>query len=497
MNHAIILPILLPLFSGSVLLMAHRMPAALKRSLALLSTWALIPLALYLLCLANQGTLLGYQLGNWQAPFGIALLLDRLSALMLLLTAVLASAAVLYSCTGEDTEDSHFHGLWQFQLLGINGAFLTADLFNLFVFFEILLIASYALLVRGNRATRIKVGSPYVILNLLGSSLFLLGVGTLYGLLGSLNMADLATQISQANPADAPLLAAAGYLLLVVFALKAAVLPLGFWLPHTYAAASAPVAALFAIMSKVGLYAILRVLGLLYGAQAGVLAGFSQELLWWLAVGTLGFAVFGALSAKSLGVLVGYLVLVSVGTLLAGLSLGSASSIAGSLYYLVHSTLIAAALFLLSDLVAQQRADTGAALRTGPMLSQPLLLGGLFFVAAVSVAGLPPFSGFIGKVMLLQAFNESGRAGLMWPLLLIGGLALIIALSRAGSTLFWRMGDAPLRVRARVQPLLATSMLLLASVVLVLMAAPVLSYVEATAQQLLDTPAYMLLGGVR
>ena len=219
MNHALILPLLVPLFVGALLLLCHRMGKPAKRILSLAATWALVPIAIWLLLLADDGQLRVYALGNWQAPFGIILMLDR-SALMLLVTAVLAGFAVLYACRGDDERGPNFHALYQFQLLGINGAFLTGDLFNLFVFFEILLISSYALLLHGHGQRRVRSGMHYVVLNLLGSSLFLIGVSMLYGLLGTLNMADLAGRVSAVDPADAPLLAAAGYLLLVVFALK-------------------------------------------------------------------------------------------------------------------------------------------------------------------------------------------------------------------------------------------------------------------------------------
>jgi multicomponent K+:H+ antiporter subunit D len=239
MNHALILPILLPMLAGALLLVGHNLSKPLKRALSLTATWALVPLGLYLVLLADDGQLRAYALGNWQAPFGIMLLLDRLSALMLLLTAVLAGFAVLYACRGDDARGQNFHALFQFQLLGINGAFLTADLFNLFVFFEILLISSYSLLVHGNGKDQIRSGVHYVVLNLLGSSFFLIGVSMLYGLTGTLNMPDLAQKVADADPELAPLLSAAAYLLLVVFALKAAVLPLYFWLPRAYASAPA------------------------------------------------------------------------------------------------------------------------------------------------------------------------------------------------------------------------------------------------------------------
>ncbi|WXL24145.1 monovalent cation/H+ antiporter subunit D [Ectopseudomonas mendocina] len=494
MNHLLILPVLIPLFMGAILLIAHRMGKPAKRVLSLLATFALIPVAACLLLQAGDDQLRVYALGNWQPPFGIILLLDRLSALMLLLTSVLASLSLIYASRGDDERGPNFHSLFQFQLLGINGAFLTGDLFNLFVFFEILLISSYVLLVHGNTGERVKAGMHYVVLNLLGSSFFLIGVGMLYGLTGTLNMADLAIKVGQADADTAPLIAAAAYFLLVVFALKAAILPLYFWLPRAYSAACAPVAALFAIMTKVGLYAIIRVFTLIFGGAANELAYLTHDLLWWLAGLTIVAGVFGALAARQLQVLLAYLVVVSVGTLLAGYALGNAESLAAALYYLVHSTLVAGGLFLLADLISRQRGDAQGALLQQAAVQQPLLLGGLFFIGCISVAGLPPFSGFLGKVMLLRAVLDEGQAQLLWPILLVGGFGLIIALSRAGSALFWAGQQAP-AVTQKADPvrLLATVGLLSGSVVLVIAAQPISAYMQATAEQLMNLQPYLAI----
>ncbi|HCG38853.1 MAG TPA: monovalent cation/H+ antiporter subunit D [Pseudomonas sp.] len=497
MNHALILPLLLPLFMGALLLFAHRANKSTKRVLSLAATWTLVPIAIWLVLLADDGQLRIYALGSWQPPFGIILMLDRLSALMLLVTAVLAGFAALYACRGDDERGPNFHALYQFQLLGINGAFLTGDLFNLFVFFEILLISSYALLLHGHGQRRVRSGMHYVVLNLLGSSLFLIGVSMLYGLLGTLNMVDMAARVSAADPADAPLLAAAGYLLLVVFALKGAILPLYFWLPRAYASATAPVAALFAIMTKVGLYAIIRVFTLVFGSEAGELSGMVDVWLWPLALLTLGAAVIGALAARSLQVLLAYLVVVSVGTLLAGIALGSEAGLAAALYYLVHSTLVAGGLFLLADLIARQRGDLGTDLISAPALRQPLLLGTLFFMGAISVAGLPPFSGFLGKVMLLRAIELGADAIALWAVVLVGGLGMLISLSRAGSLVFWRPSAEAVGQPADAIRVLATVGLLLGSVMLVVAAGPLQAFVQATAAQLLDVGPYLqiLQGG--
>ncbi|WP_217476755.1 monovalent cation/H+ antiporter subunit D [Stutzerimonas stutzeri] len=492
MSHALILPLLLPLFMGCVLLLAHRQAMRVKRGLSLVATWLLVPLTFLLLMQADSGALSVYRLGDWQPPFGIMLMLDRLSALMLVVTALLASFAVVYAARGDDERGPNFHALFQFQLAGINGAFLTGDLFNLFVFFEILLIASYALLLHGHGAKRVRAGVHYVVLNLLGSSLFLIGVSMLYGLTGTLNMADLAVRVSAADPADAPLLAAAGFLLLVVFALKAAILPLYFWLPRAYASATAPVAALFAIMTKIGLYAIIRVFVLVFGSQAGVLSNMALDWLWPLAMLTLAGGVLGALAARNLQILLSYLVVVSVGTLLAGVALGTEAGLAAALYYLLHSTLVSGGLFLLADVIARQRGDTASELISAPALKQPLLLGALFFAGAISIAGLPPFSGFLGKVMLLRAVPPNIDAAVFWPVLLVSGLGMLIALGRAGSMIFWRPSEAVSVGRAADSVrLIAAFGLLLGSVVLVVAAQPIQAYVQASAAQLFDLEPYL------
>ena len=465
MSHWPILPILLPLFAGALLLIlpSHE---RLKRTLSLLATLALLPLSLYLLQLADDGQLRVYALGEWQPPFGIVLLLDRLSALLLLATAVLASAALLYALRGDDRLGPRFHALFQFQLLGINGAFLTGDLFNLFVFFEILLIASYALLLHGQGAQRVRAGLHYVVLNLTGSALFLIALGMVYGASGTLNMADLSLRVAQASGDQVPLLAAAGLLLLLVFALKAALLPLYFWLPRAYASASAPVAALFAIMTKVGIYAILRLATLMFGAGAGELAHLTQAWLWPLALATVALGAVGVLAA---------------------VASGTPQAHAAGLYYLLHSTWVAGGLFLLADLITRQRGDKGGALVQGPALQNPALLGGLFFFGAVAVIGLPPLSGFLGKLLLLQAQPSLA----LWAVLLLGGFAVLVALSRAGSTLFWRVGLSSLDSAELDRGRLAACLLLLAcALLLVLLAAPLLDYAQAAAAQLHDLPLY-------
>ncbi|MCH2242646.1 MAG: monovalent cation/H+ antiporter subunit D, partial [Aquabacterium sp.] len=343
--HLIVLPIVLPLLAGAALLLVERHRPGWTPPLSLAATLGQALTALLLCGQASGGQVQAYLLGNWVAPFGIALALDRLAALMLVLTAIVAVAALLQARGRHEQRGAHFHALFQFQLMGLNGAFLTADLFNLFVFFEVLLAASYGLLLHGGGARRLRAAMHYVVFNLAASALFLIAVSLLYGLAGTLNMADLARKLPLLSGTPAVLAQSAMLLLVVVFAVKAALLPLYFWLPQTYAAATAPVAALFAIMTKVGVYAILRVTTLLAAGTGW--AAMVQGPVTVLALATLLLAAAGALAAQTLRTLIAHLLIASVGTLLLGVGLGTPQALAAALFYLLNTTLAAAAWFLL------------------------------------------------------------------------------------------------------------------------------------------------------
>lgn len=485
MSHLIMLPVLLPLFAGLLLLLEVRQRLWLRRLTGLIASALLVPVALLLWQQAADGSITVYRLGNWQPPFGIVLVLDQLAALMLLVTALLALPVYLHACRGDDQPGANFHSLFQFQLLGINGAFLTGDLFNLFVFFEVLLIASYALLMHGQGARRAKAGLHYVILNLAGSSLFLFGLGLLYAATGTLNMADVARVISAGDLVSPLLLQVSAALLLLVFALKAALLPLSFWLPGAYSAASAPVAALFAIMTKVGLYAIWRMWPLLYGLPGSPLEGMATPWLWWLALATIGFAALGALSAQRLAGLASWLVLVSVGSLMAALTVATPAAWAAGFYYLIHSTFAAAALFLLVGLISARRGVLADQIEEGSALAP--LLGLLFVVMAVMLIGLPPLSGFVGKLLLLQALPAAS----FWVVLLLASLLLLIAFSRAGSTVFWRHPPDSQAVPVTLADVVPLALLLLLCLVMVVLAAPLLDIAAGVAAQLGDAQGYV------
>ena len=496
MNHWIILPVVLPSIMAPFIVLAARHDIVLQRVFGIASCAIVAAVAIGLFLLAGDGVIRPYELGDWPAPFGIVLVLDRLSALMVLLCAILALVVVLYAAQGWDERGRHFHALFQFQLMGLNGAFLTGDVFNLFVFFEVLLIASYGLMLHGAGARRITEGLKYVAINLAGSTLFLFAVGLLYGLTGTLNMADLAQRVPQVPDSELGLVRLAGTLLLIVFAIKGALVPLHLWLPGTYAAAAPPVAALFAIMTKVGAYAILRVYVLIFGGAAGGAAWLAAPWVLPAAAATLALGMIGVLASRTLTTLAVYALIGSVGMLLLAVGLFDEHGTAAALYYLAHSTLAGAALFLLADLVARRRGGVGDRLVPAPRFAQLDLLAGLFFLAAIAAVGLPPISGFVGKLLILEALGGHPRWPWLWGLVLGGSLIAMIGFSRAGSVVFWRPLADPHppesdRPRHDTVGLCATTALVAAPVLLALFAGPAMRVMDATARQLYTPARYI------
>src|SRR5689334_13301736 len=306
-DHLMIVPVVLPLFAAAAMLLIDERHHRIKATINVTTIVALAGVSVALLRLADlrptdaASVQVGvYRLGDWPAPFGIVLVLDRLSALMLVLTSLLALATAIFSLARWHRAGVHFHSLFQIQLMGINGAFLTGDLFNLFVFFEVLLAASYGLVLHGSGVARVKAGLQYIAINLGASLLFLIGVSLIYGVTGTLNMADLAARIPHVRAEDRMLLEAGASLLGVVFPVKAGIWPLSFWLPTTYSAAAAPVAAIFAIMSKVGVYVILRLWLLLFGEASGASAGFGSAWLLFSGMATLVFGAIGVLASQNM-----------------------------------------------------------------------------------------------------------------------------------------------------------------------------------------------------
>lgn len=517
-QHLIIAPILVPLVTGALLLLIDERRRLQKAMIGVASTIILFAVAVALFRFADsidgpeaarQGV---YLLGNWAAPFGIVLVVDRLSALMLVLTATLALPSLIFALARWHTAGAHFHSLFQFLLMGLNGAFLTGDLFNLFVFFEVLLAASYGLLLHGSGLLRVKAGLHYIAINLAAALLFLIGVSMIYGVTGTLNMADLAVRVASVEPQKRMLLEAGAGILGIAFLIKAGMWPLNFWLPPAYTAAAAPVAGIFAILTKVGVYVVLRLSLLVFGEGTSSSSGFGLQVLLFGGMATITFGAIGVLASQALGRLAGFSVLVSSGTLLTAIGLGSGAITTGALFYLASSTLTISAFFMLIELVERGQ-DAGASMLAvtmevygdadedepeegGEGVALPgtmAVLGICFAACGILLAGLPPLSGFVAKFAMLSAMLEpagSGSAALvpavMWLvvfLIILSGLSALIAMTRSGIRTFWASmeGTKPRVLVLEVAPVL---LLLLATLLLTVQAGPAMRYMDATARAL-------------
>jgi len=441
-DHLLVAPVVLPAVTAPVAMMLMRRHRPLALAVSLGGGMAMLVASIALFVMAQDDAIRSYALGAWPAPFGIVLMLDRLAATMLVLAAVLGIVVLVHAVvTGADQRGWHFHPLFHFQLMGLNGAFLTGDLFNLFVFFEVLLIASYGLMLHGQGALRLKAGVAYVVVNIVGSALFLIALGLLYGLTGTLNMADLAVKVAALGAGDQGLLRVAGLLLLTVFALKAAVVPIHLWLPRTYAATMPVVAALFAIMTKVGVYAMIRTVPLIFGAKAGAAAWVPAPYLLPAAMlgAILGFV--GVLVARGMREQAAFAVLASTGTLLMAVSFWQEATLAAALYYLVQATLAGAALFLVADVTMRRRGQYADAIVPSPRFVGQDGAGLLYLIAAIAAVGLPPLAGFVGKLLILDASFALPGWQAVWTTILVTTLVGVIGFSRGGSTLFWK--EAP------------------------------------------------------
>ena len=509
-QHTPIFSILIPAFTAFILVLlgnpgsgslAYDWRQPWRRGISYVSSFLGLSTAIIYLVFASSGQITTYNLSEWSAPFGIVLVLDRLSAFMLVLTYALAVPVMWFASKEWDERGRYFHAMMHFLLMGLCGAFLTGDLFNLFVFFEILLMASYVLLLHGQGKARFQLGIHYVTINLFASALFLIGLGMIYGSIGSLNMADVARLIPYLEPDQHRLATAGGLLLFVVFGIKAAMLPLGFWLPKTYAVATTPVAAIFTIMTKVGIYSILRVNGTVFDDAL------TKDILqnWLLPIGMITslYGVIGAIGAERLRRFVGFMILSSIGTILIAISLFNTLAWAAALYYLVHSTIIGAAFYILCGWITSQRGTFKDQLQIAPQMKQHKSISIVFFLIALMMAGLPPFSGFFGKVFILQATANSSYQIFIIIIVLLVSLLSIIAFTRAGFVLFWRATkpeDNPeteayksyqaLPSHAPKRNDKAIYILLAGLIVYVVCSNPVYQYVLDTSKQMQDNALY-------
>src|SRR5471030_3062487 len=534
MNQLIIAPILLPLLTAALMLMLGEKHRPLKARINLFSSMVGLGIAVLLLYWTQKGgpgSIGVYLPGNWQVPFGIVLVVDQLSAMMLVLTGIIGVSALLFAMARWDRAGTSFHALFQIQMMGLYGAFLTADLFNLFVFFEVLLSASYGLMLHGSGRSRVSAGLHYIAINLLASSLFLIGAALIYGVTGTLNMADLALKIPLVPEADRGLLHAGAAILAVAFLAKAGMWPLNFWLAPAYSSASAPVAAMFAIMTKVGVYTLLRLWTLLFSGQAGASALFGGDWLIYGGMVTIVCAGVAILAAQRLERMASLSILVSAGILLSAIGFAQPNLIGAALFYLVSSTLALSALFLLAELIERSRSANEMPLYDEELMPRPMeslqppkginlddeqkavvgqvipwtmaFLGLSFIACALLIIGMPPLSGFIGKLGLLHALLNplgignsgdvpiSNAAWGLLALLILSGLASLIAFSRLGIQRFWTPEERPSPLLRRLEcvPIIA---LLGLSIALTFNAEPLMRYTQAAATALNNPEQYVM-----
>ncbi len=528
--HLVALPIVVPLLAGAAMLLLTEARRAARISLALLSSVIQLAAGLVLVYLTSdaasfiwQNGIGVYSLGSWPAPFGIVLVADRLAAVMLTLQAVLGLAVLVYSIARWDRPGQPFHTLLQVLMMGVNGAFLTGDLFNLFVFVEILLAASYGLMLRGVGATRVGMGLHYLVVNIMASVLFLIGVAMIYGVTGTLNMADLARRFTTLAPHARTLFDAGAAILGIAFLIKAGTWPLNFWLPGTYSAAFAPVGAAFAMLTKVGVYAFLRVGTLMSEDDAA--ASMLGMMMFYFGLATLLAGTLGMLASHHLARLVSYSLVASTGVLLAALGMGLEPLTAPVLFYLIISALTTGTFFMVTGMTDRTRTVATAATPAEPPVPQSpfymafgvrepdpygtdeeigvaipraIVFLGLSFVSCVLlVTGLPPLPGFIAKFALLSTAIAAAPAADLdvaaWTFaaaVLLSGFAGVVALTRAGIRLFWTV-TARTTPRLRVLEAAPVAFLVALCIVLGIAASPIMAYLDHTASSLHEPQDYI------
>lgn len=488
MNNLIVLPILIPAFSGIVFILL-RNHIKLQRHLSLYVTAITAAASLMLVQAVSHNGIQVLGMGGWAAPYGIVLVADMFASILVLTTSIVSFACIWFAfrSIGSGCEAYFFYPLVQFLITGVNGSFLTGDIFNLFVFFEVMLIASYVLIVLGGTKPQLRESIKYLLVNVVSSSLFVTGVAFLYRLTGTLNMAHLSERVAEAGQTG--MLNVIAIFLLIVFSLKAALF-LYIWLPDSYSAPPAVVVALFsALLSKVGIYVIFRIFTLIFYHQPAI----THQLIGWMAGLTMVLGVIGALAYKDVKKILIYNIIVSVGFIVFGLAAATMSSLAGAVYYLAHDMIVKALLFLAGGAMIRMAGTSRLGAVGGFIQSHPLL-GWTFFAGAVSLAGIPPLSGFPGKLLITQGGLEDGRYVLA-GLGLLTSLLAFYSLIKVFMGVFWGEDKADTAVSDNRRPIrgfvLPCLFLLMFSILIGIGAEAMYPYVEKAAETLANPDLYI------
>lgn len=492
MNNLIVIPMMLPVLTG-IILFFFRPYIKLQRILSLSVIIINVFISIYLLQKIQLDGIIRLDFGGWKPPFGILFVADSFSVLLILASSIVAIACLIYSFSSvsAEFEKNFYYSFVLFLLAGVNGSFLTGDIFNLFVCFEIMLLASYVLIVFGGKKGQLRESMKYVIINVVSSWIFLVAIAYLYGTVGTLNMAHISERI--ADSGQTPILTVISVVLLTVFALKAGLF-LYFWLPGSYSVPVTPVAALFgALLTKVGIYAMFRIFTLVFYHEPQ----FTHTLIGILAGLTLIGGSIGAIAYKDLRMVAAYNVVIAVGFILVGLAVATPSAIEGSIFYLIHDIIIKALLFLLIGTMITVTGQTKMDEISGLIKNHPLL-GWLFFLTTLSLAGIPPLSGFIGKVLIGEGAVENGEYVLL-ALAFISSIFVLYSLIRVFLTSFW--GETIIskddEVPARKGWVVSTCILALGTIALGLGAESMSIYIQNAAETLFNPQIYIdaVLGG--
>lgn len=487
MNSLIVLPLLIPLFTA-IILVFFRKNIPVQRFISVLGSLLTVIAASFLLAMVYTDGIQTMNLSNWDAPFGITLVSDALSALLVLTTSLIGFVCVLYSfhSIGKEREEHYYYPATFFLLLGVNGAFTTGDIFNLFVFFEVMLMASYVLLVIGGTKIQLRETNKYLLVNVISSALFVISVAYLYSVVGTLNMAHISVRLSEMGQSG--IVTVIAVLFLIVFGIKGAIFPLYFWLPGAYYAPPAPVMALFgALLTKVGVYAIMRTYSLFFTQDMA----YTHGLLEILAIITVVIGSIGAIAYSDVKKIIIYNIVIAIGVILFGFATFTPEALEGSVFYLIHDMIIKAALFLLIGIMIKITGSSNLK-EMGGLIHRYPGLAWTYFIAALALVGVPPLSGFIGKVFIVRSGIEAGN---YWGsgIVLMSSLFVLFSVMKVFINGFWgEKREYKNQKAVPVRWLLTAPVILTICAVLYGVATEALYPIISTAAETLSNPEYYI-----
>ncbi|WP_339282354.1 Na+/H+ antiporter subunit D [Oceanobacillus sp. FSL K6-3682] len=488
MNNIIILPVIIPFIIGAILILLYKRHS-MQRVISGITMFVLLALSVFLAIYVYQHGTIVLEVGDWKAPFGIVIVADLFSTLMLLLSTLVGTVCLFFAfqTVSQDREKQFFYPLYLFLMIGVNGSFLTGDLFNLFVFFEVMLISSYGLIVHGGTGYQLRESFKYVIINIFASALFIVGIAWVYSITGTMNMAHMAQRVSELDQTGA--LNIVAIIFFIVFACKGALFPLYFWLPRSYYGPPAAIAALFGgLLTKVGIYAIIRTFTLIFNHDVSFT---HKGLIVTIAGFTMLLGVLGAVSQFDFKRILSYHIISQVGYMVMGLGIFTPLAVAGAIYYIAHHMIVKTALFLFAG-ATQKITGTTDLKKMGGLLGTHPWLAWLFFITAISLAGIPPLSGFFSKFPIILAGFEEQQYVISAVALLVGLLTLF-SMMKIFSYAFWgKQKHTEEQAKIPVEKLLLPILPLVAlTIILGFAAEPIFTYSMEVAEEIMNPTNYI------